>query len=179
MRASALLCSTALAIFLMTSSSAARADGLYVGAGAYLTDIEVTAGSDEDFTPAGFIGFQFIDSPVFMASMEFGYYDLGATSTDVDDTRLSVDASALTAAGVAYLPLGPFFEVYGKLGVGRVEIDSRLGDIDVGDDSTEVFAGLGVAWDIFDTIDIYMEYLQFDNDIDSRMVGLGIRLDLF
>ena len=179
MRALGVLCSPALMLLLSLFIPSARADGLYIGAGGYLTDIEITAGSDEDFTPAGFLGFQFIDSSVFMASLEFGYYDLGATSARVDDQRLSVDASALTAAGVAYLPLGPFFEVYGKLGVGRIEIDSRLGDIDVGDDATEVFAGIGVAWDIFDTIDIYMEYLQFDNEIDSRMVGLGIRLDLF
>lgn len=157
----------------------AAADGLYFGAGAYLTDIEVESVSDDDITPAAFVGYQFLDSNFLMLSVELGYYDLGAASLQIDGERVGVDASALTAAGVAYLPLGPFIEVYGKLGVGAVEVESRFGDLKESDDGSEVFGGVGVAWDIFDTIDIYAEYLQFDNAVDSQMFGVGIRLDLF
>ena len=167
-----------LAGFLLPALPAA-ADGLYLGAGGYLTDIEMESVSDDDITPAAFVGYQFLDSNFLMLSLELGYYDLGAASVSIDDERVSVDASALTAAGVAYLPLGPFIEVYGKLGVGAVEVESRFGDLKESDDSTEVFGGVGVAWDIFDTIDIYAEYLQFDNAVDSKMFGVGIRLDLF
>ncbi|WP_439100214.1 outer membrane protein [Congregibacter sp.] len=160
-------------------TAASRADSLYVGAGAYFTDVELTVGGEDDITPAGFIGYQFLDSNVLMLSAEAGYYDLGAWSGTLDDVSYSVDASALTVAGVAYVPLGPFFEVYAKAGLAAVELKSRFADIPRTDDDTETFIGAGVALDFFDTIDVYAEYLQFDNQIDSQMVGVGIRFDFF
>lgn len=160
-------------------SSAVKADSLYVGAGAYFTDVEIAAGGEDDITPAGFVGYQFLDSNVLMLSAEMGYYDLGAWSGTLDDESFSVDASALTFAGVAYVPVGPFFEVYAKAGVAAVEVKTRFADVPRTDDDTETFIGAGFAFDFFDTVDIYAEYLQFDNQIDSQMVGVGIRFDFF
>lgn len=159
--------------------STAQADSLYVGAGAYFTDVEIAAGGEDDITPAGFVGYQFLDSNVLMLSAEVGYYDLGAWSGTVNDTSFSVDARAITVAGVAYVPVGPFFEVYAKAGVAAVEVKTRFADIPRTDDDTETFIGAGFAFDFFDTVDIYAEYLQFDNQIDSQMVGVGIRFDFF
>jgi opacity protein-like surface antigen len=156
-----------------------HADGLYIGAGAYLSDIEIAAGTDDDVTPAGFVGYQFLDTNVLMLSGEVGYYDLGASSGDREGVAYSVDASALTLAGVAYVPLGPFFEVYGKAGVAAVEVDTRIGGESRSRDGTETFIGAGVALDLFDTVDFYVEYLQFDNAINSSMTGIGIRFDFF
>jgi opacity protein-like surface antigen len=163
----------------IASSGAAQADALYVGAGAYFTDVEIAAGGEDDITPAGFVGYQFLDSNLLMLSAEVGYYDLGAWSGSLDDVNYSVDASALTFAGVAYVPLGPFFEVYAKAGLAAVEVKTRFADIPRTDDDTETFIGAGVALDFFDTVDIYAEYLQFDNQIDSQMIGVGIRFDFF
>jgi hypothetical protein len=36
---------------------------------------------------------------------------------------------------------------------------------------------LGFSFDILDTVDIYAEYLKFDNKVDSQMYGVGVRLD--
>ncbi|EAQ98205.1 outer membrane protein [Congregibacter litoralis] len=168
-----------LGMLTALACAAPRADSLYVGAGAYFTDVELSVGGEDDITPAGFIGYQFLDSNVLMLSAEAGYYDLGAWSGTLDDVRYSVDASALTVAGVAYVPLGPFFEVYAKAGFAAVEVKSRFADIPRTDDDTETFIGAGVALDFFDTVDIYAEYLQFDNTINSQMVGVGIRFDFF
>ncbi|MFT4767843.1 MAG: opacity protein-like surface antigen [Glaciecola sp.] len=167
-----------LALYL-TPSVAVQADSLYVGAGAYFTDVEIAAGDEDDITPAGFVGYQFLDSNVLMLSAEVGYYDLGSWSRSLDEVSYSVDASALTFAGVAYVPLGPFFEIYAKAGLAAVEVKTRFADMPRTDDDTETFIGAGVALDFFDTVDIYAEYLQFDNQIDSRMVGVGIRFDFF
>jgi hypothetical protein len=90
-----------------------------------------------------------------------------------------VDASALSLAGVAYVPIGPFVEVYAKVGAAMIDVESRIADERSSDNDMEFFGGVGVALDIFDTIDIYAEYLQFDNRIDSQMLGVGIRLDFF
>lgn len=169
-----------LAIALcLGASTATRADSLYVGAGAYFTDVEIVAGGEDDITPAGFIGYQFLDSNVLMLSAEVGYYDLGSWSGSLDEVNYSVDASALTFAGVAYVPIGPFFEIYAKAGLAAVEVDSRFDGVSRNEDDTETFIGAGVALDFFDTIDIYAEYLQFDNQIDSQMFGVGIRFDFF
>ncbi len=46
-------------------------------------------------------------------------------------------------------------------------------------DASEAFYGAGVALDFFDTIDIYIEYLEFDTKVDSSLIGAGIKLDLF
>jgi len=77
------------------------------------------------------------------------------------------------------VPLGSFFEIYAKAGLAAVEVKSRFADVSRTDDDTETFIGAGVALDFFDTVDIYAEYLQFDNQIDSQMFGVGIRVDFF
>lgn len=166
-------------LLCLVSSFSLRADALYLGAGAYFSDVEIAAGSEDDITPAGFVGYQFLDSNVLMLSAEVGYYDLGSWSGGLDEARYSLDASALTFAGVAYVPLGPFFEVYAKGGLAAVEVKSHFAGASRTDDDTDTFIGAGVALDFFDTIDIYAEYLQFDNQIDSRMIGVGIRFDFF
>lgn len=172
-------CASLAALVLSLAATTARADSLYIGAGAYFTDAELTVGGEDDITPAGFIGYQFLDSNVLMLSVEAGYYDLGSWSGNVNEIPYSFDASALTIAGVAYVPVGPFFEIYGKAGFAAVEVESRFADIPRTDDDTESFIGAGFAVDFFDTVDIYAEYLQFHNRIDSQMVGVGIRFDFF
>ena len=46
-------------------------------------------------------------------------------------------------------------------------------------DGSEAFCGAGVSFDFFDTIDIYIEYLEFDTEVDSSLIGAGIMLNLF
>ena len=46
-------------------------------------------------------------------------------------------------------------------------------------DGNEVFYGAGVSFDFFDTIDIYIEYLEFDTEVDSSLISAGIKLGLF
>ena len=153
--------------------ASANADGFYIGAGAYKTDMSIDEFDDDDYVPAGFLGYQFLDTNLLMLSAELGYYDLG----DYSGSDYEVDASAVTLAGVAYLPIGPFFEIYAKAGVASVSVDvNTVGNKD-DYDGEEAFGGAGFAFDIFDTIDIYVEYLVFDTEVDSEMAGVGIRLD--
>ena len=44
-------------------------------------------------------------------------------------------------------------------------------------DGEKVFGGIGFSFDILDTVDLYAEYLKFDNEVDSEMIGVGVRLD--
>ena len=63
-----------VAVFL---SANVKADGFYVGAGAYKTDISIDAFDDDDYAPAAFLGYQFLDTNILMLSAELGYYNLG------------------------------------------------------------------------------------------------------
>ncbi len=162
-----------LAASLALSASAVSADGFYIGAGVYKSDMDSDAFSDSDTVPAAFVGYQFIDSNVFMLSAELGYYDLG----DYSKNGATVDASAFTLAAVAYLPLGPIFEVYAKAGAAFVSGDVKFNSIKDDIDGTDFFGGVGAAFDILDTVDIYAEYLMFNTEVDSEVLGVGVRLD--
>jgi hypothetical protein len=174
----ALLCS-GLAALLALTSTAVSADGFYVGAGAYKTEIDLEDYSDDDTVPAAFVGYQFLDTNFLMLSAELGYYDLGDYSEFKLGNDYSVDADALTLAGVVYIPIGPFFEIYAKAGAASVSVDYQINGVRDDADGTEAFGGLGFAFDIFDTIDIYAEYLIFDTEVDSEMFGVGVRFDFF
>lgn len=161
----------AFTFFLIGFQTNAAADGFYFGAGTYQSEAKVDSLDDSDETLGFLVGYHLIDSSVFMLSAELGSYDLGEYSND----GIDVDADAITLSANAGLPLGPFIELYGKIGIAEVSLDVN-GD---SSDGSESFYGAGVAFDILDTIDIYVEYLEFDTRVDSSLIGIGIKLDLF
>jgi hypothetical protein len=145
-----------------------QAEGLYVGAGVYASDSDV----GDDTVPAGFIGYTFVDTNFLMLSVEGGYYDLG----DSGNRNEKLKASAATVGAMAALPLGPLFELYAKGGVAFMDTELKQpGDNNKNSDE-KAYYGAGFAFDILDTIDIYAEYLVFDNKYNSDMAGVGIRL---
>ena len=156
----------ALALTALLVQAPARAD-VYIGAGAYQGEAQVLDLDDNDTTTGFTLGYVFVDS-VIILSGEVGYYDLGSYSS----RGVDVDADAYTVAGMASLALGPFFEVYGKLGVAAAEVEVNGRD----EDGDESFAGVGFAIDVLDTLDIFVEYLEFDTEVNSELVGAGIRL---
>jgi len=147
----------------------AQAGGLYIGAGAYQSDNDI----GDDTVPAGFLGYTFVDTNLLMLSVEAGYYDLGSAS----NKNAKLEASAITAGAMASLPLGPFFELYAKGGVAFMDTKLKLdGSTNNNQSDEKAYYGAGFAFDILDTIDIYAEYLVFDNKYDSDVAGVGIRL---
>ncbi len=155
-----------LALSIMLLQAPARAD-LYLGAGAYKGEAQVLDLDDDDTTTGFTLGYVIVDSVVIL-SAELGSYDLGSYSS----SGIEVDADAVTLGGVASLALGPFFEVYGKLGVASADVEVN-GKSEDGDES---FTGLGFSVDVLDTLDIFVEYLEFDTEVNSELLGAGIRL---
>ena len=155
---------------LIGYQSTAAADGFYFGGGSYLSQAKVTNLDDDDNTLGFFAGYTFIDSSIFMLSAELGSYDLGEYS----ENGVDVDADAISLSAVAGIPLGPFIELYGKAGIAEVDVSVN----DDNFDGSENFYGAGISLDFFDTIDIFVEYLEFDTEVDSEMLGIGIKLDL-
>jgi len=162
-----------LAASLAVSATQVSADGFYIGAGIYTPEAEYAAIEDSDTTPAFFVGYQFIDTSIFMLSAELGYYDLGSVSNN----GAKIDSDALSLSAVAYLPLGPFFEVYAKAGVAQTNIDYSFEDSTTDLGGTEGFGGIGASLDILDTFDLYVEYLVFDTEVKTESLGVGVRFD--
>jgi hypothetical protein len=161
---SVIVTSVALSLGMATS---ALAGGLYIGAGAYQADSDV----DDDVVPAVFLGYTFIDTNLVMLSGELGYYDLGEGSNET----FKIESSAITAAGVVAIPITPFFELYAKAGIASIALELKTATEKYDDDGEEAFYGVGVSFDILDTIDIYAEYLAFDTSVDSELMGVGIK----
>jgi len=170
---SLLVLSVAAAVALPVSQ--ACADGFYIGAGAYSAETDYEEFDDDDTVPAAFIGYQFLDTNIFMLSAELGYYDLG--DFESKSKNIEIEAEAVTLSAVGYLPIGPFFEIYAKAGAAQLSVDVKTASGKFDDDGTEAFGGIGMAFDILDTIDIYAEYLVFDTEVDSEIIGVGVRLD--
>lgn len=160
----------ACALPLLGFQSNAAADGFYFGAGVYLGEAKVRTLDDSDSTIGGFIGYHLVDSNIFLLSAELGAYDLGEYSDD----GVEVDADAITLSVNAGIPLGPFIELYGKVGIAEVSVEVNDEDFD----GSESFYGAGIGFDFLDTVDIYLEYLEYDTEVDSSQIGVGIKLDL-
>jgi hypothetical protein len=160
-----------LAIAALAFSTTVAADGFYFGGGVYETDVDTREFDDDDNTEAFFLGYNIIDSNVFLLSAELGYYDLG----EYDGDKVDIDADAVSLAAVAGIPVGPFIEIYAKAGIAEVNLEVNGEDFD----DSETFVGVGIGFDFFDTIDIYAEYLEFDTEVDTEMVGVGIKFDFF
>lgn len=158
-------------LLVLGGPTIASADGLYFGGGIYVSQAETDDLHEADETMGFQVGYTLIDSNFFMFAVELGAYDLG----DYSDDGIDVEAEALGIGAVATLPLGPFIELYGKIGTAEVEVEVNNESFD----GTEGYYGAGIAFDILDTVDIYLEYLAFDTEVDSSSVGVGIRLDLF
>jgi opacity protein-like surface antigen len=159
-----LACALALAILL--AGTPAQAD-VYIGAGAYKSEAQVSGLDDDDTTTGVQLGYVIIDSVVIL-SAELGKYDLGSYS----DGGVDVDADALTLAGVLSLAIGPFFEIYAKAGIASADVEVN----GKSEDGDETFSGIGFSFDILDTVDVYVERLEFDTEVDSELLGAGVRL---
>lgn len=166
------LMSFTLVTLVVGIQTSAQADGFYIGAGVYESEVDEGGLSDDDTVPAVFVGYTFLDSNFLMLSAELGYYDLG----EFGEGNVDIEADAFTLGGVLSIPIGPIFEIYAKLGVASVEAEVEIGTFKDDFDDEEAYYGVGVALDIFDTIDIYVEYIEVDNEIDSEAVGVGVRL---
>jgi len=158
----------ALAVLGIAFQSAARADDFYIGGAAHVAKADWQDVDDTDSTTSVTLGYSFIDSLVILSG-ELSRYDLGSFSDNGND----IEADAVSVAAVLSLPLGPFIEVYGKLGVASMDVEINGKSFD-GDEN---FSGVGIGLDFFDTVDLFIEYLEFDNEIDSELLGLGLRLD--
>lgn len=102
-------------------------------------------------------------------AFELAYVNLGSPDDEIaPDTTLTLETDGFAPYVVGTLPIGDWFEVFAKAGYYWYEVDARLSSPlgNVSDsESNETFtwtAGVGV--NIFERVNVRLEYEQFDFD---------------
>lgn len=162
---------------LMSSGvTLAEGDGWMLGGGLYYSDIDDKLNVDhEDYkfnTSSGTFnvggGYRFNK----WLAIDGGYWDFGNYKSDRDEQgdREKFDATAWTLGGMVSVPLW-IMDFYAKAGVAFWEYDGR--NIDA--DGNDPYFGLGAAFNIGSSFDIYGEWVRFDQDARIDALGIGVR----
>lgn len=171
MHKSVLLAAALLGPALFTGTAALAADnGFYLGAGIGQANVDIDAGPiDIDGDDTGFkaiAGFR----PLDFFAVELNYIDFGS----VEDGGAKVDADAIAAFAVGFLPVGPV-DLYAKAGLADSDASARIGALRADSDGTDFAYGVGVQFR-FLSLSARLEYEKFDlDDVDDlNMLTLGL-----
>lgn len=123
-------------------------------------------------------------------ALELAYRDMGSVSdrgSYMEDGiqynyRDKASASALQASIVGKLPISEEFSVFGRLGVGKIDIDydsseSGGGSSWSGSDSaskSKALFGVGASYKISQQVELRAEYNQFAKWDDTKLSGLTV-----
>ena len=181
---------------LFSTAQAAYADGLYVTAGVGRTTLDnmksdldsifrlgglnVQNSSVSDGTAlSGGIGYQIGETFAVEASyLDTGKFKYRATVAGLP-TSLDVSASTLHLAGLAFLPVGERFSLYGKAGYtsgnlgGDVKVANQSFKFD-GSAGDSVGYGVGVRFKVSDKISIRGGYDRYYSDVGGFTVSTQI-----
>ena len=144
--------------------------GIYLGMG-----YAATAVNDDNFDDSiGQLGLR----GGYMFTNNIGIDLTGYMTNDSDDGVVNAEVGIWAVSGIGSIPLGEYFDLYGKLGAARVVARSTVGDsVFYDDSSTEFFWGVGGEVD-FGMVNLFLEYNRFDTDtVDINTAMAGIKLE--
>lgn len=163
------LLAAAVLFALVLPAQADDDQGLYLGLGYAATDIDED-NFDESIGQLGLRG-------GYMFTNNLGIDLTGYMTSDSDDGNLNAEVGIWSISGIGAVPLGEYFDLYGKLGAARVVTKTTFGDSVVYDDSsTEFFWAVGGEVD-FGMVNLFLEYNRFDTDavnINTAMAGIKL-----
>lgn len=168
-----------LALAALAAANGAQAQdnesGFYAGGGVGSFDVQIDDFDDIDDTIDRYDS----DDTAWKAfggwrmnpylAFELAYVNLGSPDDEIaPDTTLTLETDGFAPYVVGTLPIGDWFEVFAKAGYYWYDVDARLSSPlgNVSDsESNETFtwtAGVGV--NIFERVNVRLEYEQFDFD---------------
>ena len=160
----------AAALLLLLTPAAWANSKAYVGASVGTADMG--PGDDTSWKLVG--GYAFTR----FLGLEGSYRDLGGAEETLGTTTVSMDASSIDVFGVGTMPVGDRFDVFGKLGFARVEVDAAisdplLGTLGTSDSANELALGAGVNFKIGETLALRAEYEMFDTADSMDVISAG------
>lgn len=144
--------------------------GFYIGAGYAATDV-----NDDNFDDSiGQLGLR----GGYMFTNNIGIDLTGYMTNDSDNGNVNAEVGMWALSGIGSVPLGEYFDLYGKLGAARVVTKSTIGDsVFYDDSSTEFFWAVGGEVD-FGMVNLFLEYNRFDTDaVDINTAMAGIKFE--
>jgi opacity protein-like surface antigen len=177
----------AVAALAMAASAEAvdNESGFYAGAGVGSFDVKIDDFDDVDDT----IDRYDTDDTAWKAfagwrlrpfiALELAYVNLGSPDDEIlPGVDLTVETDGFAPYVVGILPLGDWFELFAKAGYYWYDVEARISS-PIGeaseDDSNSTFTwGAGAGVNIFEVVNVRLEYEQFDFDEtdDSRALWL-------
>lgn len=162
---------SAAAAALLLSSAAPAADR-FVGLGVGSADI------DDSTTIAGArvamddtdIGWKVYGG--MMVTENFGFEAAWTDLGDMNHGGVDLETEGFSAAGIAALPLGKRFSLYGKVGVFFWDQDINT----VGYDGEDLMYGVGARVRFMDQFHARIDYEVFDAELETSLVSVGVGL---
>ena len=157
-----------LVFFLATFSPALLADqrndsGFYIGGGIGFVSIDEGDFDDDNDIPQGFIGWQI--TPNF--GVEASYADFGSYG----NSFASVETDGISLSATLRLPISERFALFGKAGQFWWEADFDADNLSDKFDDTELFYGVGLSFEVTDSIDFRLSYDRLNIDVGRRSFG--------
>lgn len=146
----------------------------YVGASLGSADTGMSGISSDDTSWKFLGGYTFTKH----VGVEGSYRDLGGASETIGTTSIGVDASSLDVFGVGILPIGEKFDVFGKAGFSRVEMEASVSDplfgtVTASDTGNELALGAGFNFKLGEKFAIRAEYETFDTAENIDVISAG------
>ena len=151
--------------------------GFYIGGGLTQSrfdndDFDVDDIDDEDNSWKAILGFR----PHKNFAFEANYVNFGKSTqpSTVGGGPFEADADGYAAFGLGIIPVGPI-ELYGKLGVARIDSDGNVGAVFFEDKATELAYGAGIQFRL-GGLGLRAEYEKYDTDVigDLDLITVGL-----
>lgn len=163
----------AIATASLPLTSWADGKGLMLGGGIYYATINESENIEDirikfDDSSAAYnldIGWRFNK----WIGVDLGYWGLGEYKAD--DSDFKTDTSAVTLGVLASIPVW-IIDIYGRGGAAWWEASNKNFD---NDDGTDPYYGLGLAFNLGGSLDIYGEWVRFDLNTNYDTFGIGVR----
>ena len=169
----------ALAVAALAAATGAQAQdnesGFYAGAGVGMFDVKIDDFDDVDDTIDRYDS----DDTAWKAfggwrmnpylAFELAYVNLGSPDDEIlPDTSLTIETDGFAPYVVGSLPIGDWFEVFAKVGYYWYDVDAQisspLGSLSDNDSDSTFTWSAGAGLNIFERVNIRLEYEQFDFD---------------
>ena len=169
----------AVAVAALAAAMSAQAQdnesGFYAGAGVGTFDVKINDFDDVDDTIDRYDS----DDTAWKAfggwrmnpylAFELAYVNLGSPDDEIfTDTTLTLETDGFAPYVVGSFPIGDWFEVFAKAGYywydTETEISTAIGSLSEDDSDSTFTWSAGAGLNIFERVNIRLEYEQFDFD---------------
>jgi OOP family OmpA-OmpF porin len=82
--------------------------------------------------------------------------------------------TAWELVGIAKMPLGNKFSVFGKLGFAMWEAEADVLGLTFKDDGTDLTFGAGVQYDVSRNLGLRAQWQRYDVDSDADLLSIGL-----